>query len=58
MRTVPQTRFNRELNKWLRHVEATNEDVAITRCGKVMFYLLSIATYEKYTGVIYALTNR
>lgn len=31
MITVPQTRFRRELKKWLRHIDKTGDTIRITQ---------------------------
>lgn len=44
---VPTSKFRREMKKWLRHVEETNEPIVITHRSKESVVLVPIKYFDE-----------
>jgi prevent-host-death family protein len=47
LKKIPASKFRREMKKWLRYVEETNEPIIITHRSKESVVLLPIKYFEE-----------
>jgi len=52
LKKVPASKFRREIKKWLRYIEETNESIIITHRSKESIVLVPIKFLEDLVNIL------